>query len=82
MLWYLNTGGQCCKGGSSSKGILVRVVHRGCRAVCVGRRKNSSVQGLDLEGGCCRMLSRTIRNSFIYLGKQAKDTDVLLQEEG
>ena len=44
--------------------------------------KNSSVQGLDLEGGCCRMLSRTVRNGFISLGKEVGETGVLLQEEG
>ena len=61
---------------------IVRVVNWGCRAVCVRRRKNASVQGLDLEGGCCRMLSRTSRNTFTSLGKQAEETGVLLQEEG
>ena len=61
---------------------IVRVVHWGCRAVCVGRKNKSSVQGLDLEGGCCRMLSRITRNGFTSLGKQAGETGVLLQEEG
>ena len=61
---------------------IVRVVHQAAGQSALEEEQNSSVQGLDLEGGCWRMLSRTSRNSFTSLRKRAGETGVLLQEGG